>query len=90
MDEFHYKAAHVLYKICKNHYFIDSNKRSSLIVLYLFCIINGYAITCSPEVIKKLAEDTAMIEGSQNYENDINNIEKILKEVIILIPQIKI
>jgi len=82
-DSFHYKAAHMFYKICKNHYFIDSNKRSSIIVLYLFCIINGYIITCPPEAVKTLAEKTAMIQGSSNYENDIRDIEDELKKVVV-------
>jgi death-on-curing family protein len=86
-DEFHHKAAHVLYKICKNHYFIDSNKRSSLIVLYLFCIVNRYTITCSPETVRKLAERTADIHGSKNYENDINDIEASLKNIIVPVSQ---
>lgn len=86
-DEIHHKAAHVLYKVCKNHHFIDGNKRSSIIVLYLFCIVNGYMITCSPEEIKKLAKQTADINGSQNYESDIKNIQKILEGVIVPISK---
>lgn len=82
-DDFHHKAAHLFYKICKDHYFVDSNKRSSIIVLYLFCIVNGYIITCQPEGIRKLAEHTAEIKGSKNYENDIAEIEKKLEEVIL-------
>jgi death-on-curing family protein len=84
-EDFYYQAASIFYKICKNHYFVDSNKRSSLIVLYLFCVINGYTITCSPEAVKKLAENTAMIEGSSNHKQDIQNIESTLKTVIVAV-----
>lgn len=38
------KAAHIFYKIIKNHNYIDSNKRSAVVIVYLFLLINNFTL----------------------------------------------
>lgn len=38
-DTLHHKGAHLFYKIAKNHYFINGNKRSAVMATYFFYFI---------------------------------------------------
>ena len=42
-------AASYAYKLCKNHPFIDGNKRTAYVVSQLFLNLNGLTITASDE-----------------------------------------
>ncbi|MEX0910477.1 MAG: type II toxin-antitoxin system death-on-curing family toxin [Candidatus Paceibacterota bacterium] len=69
----HDKAAIIFYKIIKTHNYIDGNKRSSIIVVYLFYLINGYYIPKSAS-IRKLAKDIANSKGRDDYDKWIDHI----------------
>lgn len=43
--ELHIIAARLFYKVCKHHYRIDGNKRSAIVVIYLFYLMNGYLLS---------------------------------------------
>lgn len=47
------------YHICKNHPFIDGNKRTALIAMYIFMHINGYEINVPQKVLYALIMDLA-------------------------------
>lgn len=38
-------AAHLFYKIVKNHYLVDGNKRSAVVCTYLFLLLNEKRLT---------------------------------------------
>lgn len=40
-EDVHHKAALLFYKIIKNHNYIDGNKRSGVVMVYLFYLVNG-------------------------------------------------
>ncbi len=58
-QDVHIQAAHIFYKLTKNHYFIDGNKRTAVVIIYLFLIINRLTFKISPEELKSLAKNTA-------------------------------
>lgn len=52
-------GADLFYKIIKNHYFIDGNKRSSVLATYVFFLLNGWHINCSADHLIEIARKTA-------------------------------
>ena len=52
-------AAAYLFHICKNHPFVDGNKRTSLAVAMTFLYANGYRINAEFKDLEQLAVDTA-------------------------------
>ena len=55
-------AAAYLFHICKNHPFIDGNKRAALMVAYVFLGVNGLALQADPgeltDVVLHVADGT--------------------------------
>ena len=76
-ENIHHKAAHLFYKIAKGHRFTDGNKRSAVIALNLFLVVNLYVLKQTPQEIYKLALD---VVNSQSNESG-NEIEKLEKNV---------
>jgi death-on-curing protein len=62
------KAASLYEGICNYHVFIDSNKRTSAIVMYRFLAINGYDLTATN---KQLEEYTLFIATSNPDITDV-------------------
>jgi death-on-curing family protein len=60
-------GARLLYKITKRHELGDGNKRSAVLSVYLFFLLNDYGIS-QPEYLKKLAKNVALSKGRQNEE----------------------
>lgn len=82
----HCKAAHLFYYLDKDHNFLDGNKRTSIMILYLFYLVNGYWIT-SPERMERLAKKVAASLGSRQKEEWMRKIEKELAYITAVIPQ---
>lgn len=73
--DLHKKAAIIFYKIAKAHNYIDGNKRSSIVVLYLFYLINRhYILSSSANDIKSLAKKVARSRGRVRYDRWISKI----------------
>lgn len=80
----HGRASHIFFKIVENHSHIDSNKRSAIITVYLFFIINGYMFSGDPEKVRQLAKGIAAREyiGNQELiEGDIKMLEREFKKM---------
>lgn len=58
-------CSRLLYKVAKRHELGDGNKRSSVMALYLFCILNDYFIV-EPRIIKQQAKRIASTKGRDN------------------------
>ena len=71
------KAAHLFYKICKNHYYIDGNKRSSIICVYLFLLLN-HEFTGLPSDLYKLAKQVSKSK-SKSSKRMIKKLEEYFK-----------
>lgn len=56
------KAASYLFHICKNHPFIDGNKRTALVSAFVFLDLNQYEVHASEEEFEELVMGVA--EGS--------------------------
>jgi death-on-curing protein len=53
------QAAAYLFHLCKNHPFIDGNKRAALGVMEAFLILNGYELSASDDEVYSLVLDVA-------------------------------
>ena len=80
----HHKAALLFYNINKAHSYIDGNKRSSIVILYLFYLINDRYIPASLN-LKKLAKSVAKSKGRARQEDWIDKLEKCFKENVRLL-----
>lgn len=60
-------AAKILYKIAKRHELGDGNKRSAVIAVFCFCLVNECAVI-SPQKLKQLAKRIASTRGRNNEE----------------------
>ena len=56
--DLHHRAAELFYNTIKGHNFIDGNKRSSIVLVYLFYILNRHYIVSKLD-IRKLAKRAA-------------------------------
>lgn len=70
---FHMAAAYGFH-ICKNHPFLDGNKRTALVAMYMFLYANGYKIVAS----NKLLYATIIELASGNLSKD--ELTTFLKE----------
>jgi death-on-curing protein len=60
-------AAAYLFQLCKNHAFMDGNKRTALATAEVFLLINDMRLTASNEAIEKLTIGVA--DGSINKKD---------------------
>ncbi len=58
----HNIASRILYKVVKRHELGDGNKRSGVIVVYIFYLLNNFAII-NPEELKRQAKRIARTRG---------------------------
>lgn len=65
-DVFELSAAHG-YGICKNHAFVDGNKRVAYVVCMMFLRLNGMTLDASPE--EKYLTFLKLAEGSINEKD---------------------
>ena len=62
---FHDCCARLLYKIVKRHELGDGNKRSAVIAVFLFCLLNDYTVR-EPRILKEQARRVARTRGRTN------------------------
>jgi len=74
----HDAAATLLYKIAKRHELGDGNKRSAVIVVYIFYILNDYFIS-DPKELKVQAKRIASTKGRKNEDVIKKRIAKSLE-----------
>lgn len=80
--DFHNICARILYKVAKKHELTDANKRTSVIAVYLFCLLNDYWIT-SPQELKNQARRIASSKGRNNEALMEKRVAMILREIIV-------
>ena len=80
-SDLHRKAAVIFYMINKGHRDVDGNKRSSILVVYLFYLVNNHYIPRSFP-IKKLAKSVARSKGRKNYDTWIAKIERAFQNSV--------
>lgn len=83
-DDLYKKGAYLFFKIVENHQHLDSNKRSAVVVIYLFFIVNDRMFSGDPEEIRKLAKTVASREycGKQELiDSDIEFISETFKQL---------
>ncbi len=71
--ELHAIGSNIFYKINKAHNEIDGNKRSSIIVIYLYYLLNDYAIL-KAEDLRFMAKDIAKSKGRRNQNSWLKKI----------------
>jgi hypothetical protein len=76
--EVHCQAANLFYKVIKDHTLIDGNKRSGIVVVYLFYLVNGFILLPGAE-IKKQAKRIAG-SSSKNHEKWIKKMEDLFRK----------
>lgn len=74
-------CARILYKVAKRHELGDGNKRSAVIAVYLFCILNDHYIL-KPLVIKQQAKRVATTKGRINETTMRKRIAKVLENIL--------
>lgn len=74
--DIHTKAAALFHSLCRNHAFIDGNKRTAVLTLAIFYQLNGHDLEMDQGEIVALAVDTA--EGLL----DVAAIAGILKDKV--------
>lgn len=78
-------AARLLYKIAKRHELADGNKRSAVITVYLFYMLNDYMVV-EPENLKEEARRAARSRGRKNEDLLRQRISDVLSRVTLFIP----
>lgn len=79
---FHEACSRILYKVAKKHELTDANKRSAVIAVYLFCILNDYRII-DPQTLKHQAKRIASTKGRNNEELLRTRVAECLQEIIV-------
>ncbi|MCG6170099.1 type II toxin-antitoxin system death-on-curing family toxin [Leptospira sp. FAT2] len=69
------KAAAYLFYICKNHAFVDGNKRVALASALIFLDLNGIEIEDQDDLLYELTIGIA--DGSVSLESIIKTLEKL-------------
>lgn len=71
-------ASVIFYKITKNHYLVDGNKRSAVICLYLFFAVNGMILEVPFTSLYGLSKDVA--GDSREQIEVIDAIDDMIRE----------
>ncbi len=74
------QAAAYLFHICKNHPFIDGNKRAGLGVMEAFLILNGHSLAISDDELYSLVLDVA------ESKIDKPQLIEVIRQNLISIP----
>jgi len=75
------ECARLLYKITKKHELADANKRSAVIAVYLFCVLNDYVIS-DPEELKRQAKRIASTRGRVNENLLRKRVASNLQDIV--------
>lgn len=76
----HHKGAHLFYKIAKGHRVPNENKRSAVIVVYLFYLLNGHVIVVEPDRLLAIAHEIASSDA-KNHENEVVRLEQVFADI---------
>lgn len=87
IEGIHSKAGHLFFYINKNHNFIDGNKRTTTVIVYLFYLINKYKII-SPNRFEILLKKVAKSHGARNKDYWMKTIERELSYIAKPIDEI--
>jgi death on curing protein len=84
------KAAALFHSLVANHCFIDGNKRTAVLTLQNFIVLNGYFLTLSNDNMYELAQETAShrargVSASQAYDK----ILAVLKQHTISFSRVR-
>ncbi len=79
-ENLHHKAAHLFYKIAKGHRFVDGNKRSAIIALDLFFMVNSHTLIQTPQELYELALSVVKSQSNES-EKEIEKLELKLIEI---------
>lgn len=71
----HRRAAELFYNTNKAHNYIDGNKRTSIVIVYLFYIINDKIVMKDLDV-RDLAKKVAKSHGRSRHDEWIEKLEK--------------
>lgn len=77
-DDLAKSAARLFYRIIKNHRFVDGNKRSAVINVYLFVLYNRYSLDATPQELYDYSKSVA--SGTDPQEKVIESVEKLFSE----------
>jgi death-on-curing family protein len=77
--ELHLRAAELFYNTNKAHNFLDGNKRSSILIVYLFYVINDRYITSHLD-IRKMAKSLAKSHGRSQHDRWIEKLRKCFED----------
>jgi death-on-curing family protein len=73
----HQKAAALFHSLVCNHCFINGNKRTAVIGLDLFLLVNGYLLAMSSEEVYEVAKATATAnQQGLNAEDVVSDLAK--------------
>jgi death-on-curing family protein len=86
-QDLHTVAAYLFYNIAKRHDILDGNKRSAIVVIYLFYLINGY-ILLQGSKIRLLAKSVASSHGSRQEQAWLRKIRDQLSSRAIPISNL--
>lgn len=74
-------AAYIFYKLCKNHGLPDGNKRTAVIIMYLFLYENDYIPHIDTDALVRLAHSVA-ISSREDHEAYIEHLKFTFSWVI--------
>ncbi len=74
-------SSRLLYKVAKKHELGDGNKRSAVIAVHLFCVVNDCFID-NPQKLKLQAKRAAKTKGRLNEEIIKSRISKELLKIV--------
>ena len=72
-ESLHDKAAEIFYNVIKAHNLFDGNKRTGILLVYLFYLINGYYIIGKLDV-RRRAKDVARSKGRIRHDEWIRKL----------------
>ena len=76
------KAARMAFGICRNHPFVDGNKRTAILAMLAILRVNQVFLEYSQEELIQLGLSIA--DGRMSYENIVRWIKEHLKGVSVL------
>jgi death-on-curing family protein len=73
-------ASRIFYKIIKNHRLVDGNKRSALVVTYLFLVLNNHRFKIDSSSVYELARMVA--QEKEYHERTIQRLVNVFVSTI--------
>lgn len=79
-DDIHEVAARLMFCIVKGHKLADGNKRSSLLCMIGFYVLNGYDVTFNSEDLYNKTKEVAALDSQTiDDEKEIQNLAVFCK-----------